>query len=209
MRALTNDGIGFRDTASRILRIRSVMRGALGILLVIGLFGQTANAQSINALQRCVQYSGEIIAAATRYHIDPFLFAAVAAQESGGPGQNSGNNHVEVLQNGAVGGGRGLFQLDLHWHAIASTPDAMVPAANADYAAQFLRNLSRRYLNLHSNDAISSALIAYNAGAGELLKDQPCGTTTTWSDGDLCYDTSVKRHRADIVSLVTQPRGCP
>lgn len=194
--------------AFSMTRVGSVMPWFFGVLTIIGSFGRTTSAQPIKVLQHCVQYGGEIISSSTQYHIDPFLFAAVAAQESGGPGQNSGNNHVEILQDGTVGGGRGLFQLDTHWHAIARTPDAMVPALNADDAAKFLGNLLRKYSSVHPSDPEAYALTAYNAGAGELFKATPCGSRTTWSDGNLCYAQSVLRHREALVQLVNQSQGC-
>ena len=66
------------------------------------------------------------------------MLAAVAAQETGGPGADSGRNVV-----GDGGHGRGLFQIDDRWHAFARDPAAMDPGRNADYAAALLqRNLA-------------------------------------------------------------------
>ncbi|MDQ2663472.1 MAG: hypothetical protein M3Y18_05485, partial [Candidatus Eremiobacteraeota bacterium] len=41
-----------------------------------------------------VGFATDIAAAESRHHIDPRLLAAVAAQETGGPGSNTGRNIV-------------------------------------------------------------------------------------------------------------------
>ncbi|HZX68866.1 MAG TPA: hypothetical protein VFE70_08275, partial [Candidatus Elarobacter sp.] len=87
-----------------------------------------------------VAYGPAITAAATRHHLQPRLLAAVAAQETGGPGSNSGRNIV-----GDQGHGHGLFQIDDRWHAFARTPAAMDPAKNADYAAGMIASNLDRY----------------------------------------------------------------
>lgn len=127
-----------------------------------------------------VAYAPDIASAARRYGLDPELLAAVAAQETGGPDTNSGHNVV-----GDGGHGHGLFQIDDRYHPFASTPAAMDPAQNADYAADMLSGLLKRYGgNLHE------ALSAYNAGSPTAT-----GTRTHWSDGsDLGYADSVLRH---------------
>lgn len=126
-----------------------------------------------------VAYAPQIAAAAARYGIDPRLLAAVAAQETGGPGANAGRNVV-----GDGGHGRGLFQIDDRWHAFASSPQAMDPASNADYAADMLHELIGRYGN------VRQALSAYNAG-----NPNATGTQTVWPDGKrLGYADSVLRH---------------
>jgi hypothetical protein len=127
-----------------------------------------------------VAYAPEISSAARRHGLDPELLAAVAAQETGGPGANAGHNIV-----GDGGHGRGLFQIDDRWHAFASTPAAMDPARNADYAAGMLSGLLKRY-----DGNVHEALSAYNAGSPTAT-----GTKTRWSDGsDLSYADSVLRH---------------
>jgi len=73
-----------------------------------------------------VAYGPAITAAANRHHLQPRLLAAVAAQETGGPGSNSGRNIV-----GDQGHGHGLFQIDDRWHTFARSPAAMDPAKNA------------------------------------------------------------------------------
>ena len=83
-----------------------------------------------------VAFAPEIAAAARRHELDPELLAAVAAQETGGPGSNSGRNVV-----GDGGHGHGIFQIDDRWHAFARTPEAMDPDRNADYAAGMLSSL--------------------------------------------------------------------
>jgi hypothetical protein len=131
-----------------------------------------------------VAFAPQIAAAATRHNLDPRLLAAVAAQETGGPGSNSGRNIV-----GDGGHGHGLFQIDDRWHAFASTPAAMDPGQNADYAAGILsRNLQRFGGN------VRQALSAYNAGSPTAT-----GTRTDWGDGKpLGYADSVFRHLAHL-----------
>lgn len=139
-----------------------------------------------------VAYAPQIAQAARRHDVDPDLLAAVAAQETGGPGSNSGANVV-----GDGGHGRGIFQIDDRWHAFASTPAAMDPAKNADYAAGMLSGLLGRY-----GGNVRAALSAYNAGSPTAT-----GTKTRWSDGsDLSYADSVLRHYR-LISGGTQPRG--
>jgi hypothetical protein len=130
-----------------------------------------------------VAYGSEITAAATRHHLDPRLLAAVAAQETGGPGADSGRNIV-----GDAGHGHGVFQIDDRWHAFARTPAAMDPASNADYAAGVLESNLGRYGDLRS------ALSAYNAGSPGAT-----GTRTDWGDGSpIGYADSVFRHYARL-----------
>ena len=126
-----------------------------------------------------VAYGSVIAAAATRHHLEPRLLAAVAAQETGGPGADSGRNVV-----GDGGHGHGIFQIDDRWHAFARSSAAMDPARNADYAAGLLE------ANLHRYGDLRSALSAYNAGAPTAT-----GTRTDWGDGrPLGYADSVFRH---------------
>jgi hypothetical protein len=141
-----------------------------------------------------VAYGPAITAAATSHHLDPRLLAAVAAQETGGPGTDSGRNIV-----GDEGHGHGLFQIDDRWHTFARTPEAMDPAKNADYAAGMLSaNLSRYGGNVHK------ALSAYNSGSPTAT-----GTTTDWGDGKrLGYADSVLRHYAQLGgSTAAAPAG--
>lgn len=127
-----------------------------------------------------VNYASDIVSAAARYGLDPKLLAAVAAQETGGPGANGGRNEV-----GDGGHGRGLFQIDDRWHDFAKTNAAMDPAQNADYAAGMLSGLLKRY-----NGNVKDALSAYNAGDPHAK-----GSSTTWRDGEkLDYADSVLRH---------------
>jgi hypothetical protein len=133
-----------------------------------------------------IRYAPQIAAAARANGLDPELLAAVAAQETGGPGSNSGANIV-----GDGGHGHGLFQLDDRYHVIAGTPAAMDPATNADYAGKLLSGLLQRY-----GGDLHAALSAYNAGS-----PQATGTVTTWPDGTrLGYADSVMRHLTSIQS---------
>jgi hypothetical protein len=129
-----------------------------------------------------ITYGAQIAAAAQSHGLDPRLLAAVAAQETGGPGATSGSNIV-----GDGGHGHGLFQIDDRYHAFASTPQAMDPARNADYAAGMLSGLLSQY---HGD--VKAALSAYNSGS-----PTASGTMTTWGDGSrLGYADSVLRHEA-------------
>jgi len=144
-----------------------------------------------------VAFAPQIAAAAKRYGLAPELLAAVAAQETGGPDTNAGHNEV-----GDGGHGRGLFQIDNRWHSFASTPDAMDPGKNADYAAGMLSGLLKEY-----GGNVHEALSAYNSGS-----PTAAGTSTRWADGsDLAYADSVLRHErlltgvAAAQSLQTSP----
>ncbi len=140
-----------------------------------------------------VNYAPQIVSAAQRHGLDPSLLAAVAAQETGGPGRNGGANIV-----GDGGHGRGLFQIDDRWHDFARSPAAMDPAKNADYAAGMLSGLLSRY----GGDA-RRALSAYNAGSPGAT-----GTRTTWGDGQtLGYADSVLRHYAQITGHTEDARA--
>jgi hypothetical protein len=133
-----------------------------------------------------VAYGPQIAAAATRHHLEPRLLAAVAAQETGGPGADSGRNIV-----GDLGHGHGLFQIDDRWHGFARTPAAMDPGANADYAAGLLESNLSRY-----GGDLRAALSAYNAGSPNAT-----GTRTDWGDGKpVSYADSVFRHYARLGS---------
>ncbi|MDP9018848.1 MAG: transglycosylase SLT domain-containing protein [Candidatus Eremiobacteraeota bacterium] len=134
--------------------------------------------------QEGVAYAGEIAAAAERHGLDPRLLAAVAAQETGGPGSNSGRN---ILGDG--GHGHGVFQIDDRWHAFARSAAAMNPAKNAEYAATMISGLLKQY-----GGNIHKALSAYNAGSPNAT-----GTTTDWGGGKaLGYADSVLRHFARL-----------
>ncbi|MBV8372403.1 MAG: transglycosylase SLT domain-containing protein [Candidatus Eremiobacteraeota bacterium] len=131
-----------------------------------------------------VAYAPEIAGAARRHAVDPELLAAVAAQETGGPGSNAGRNEV-----GDGGHGRGLFQIDDRWHDFAKTSAAMDPAENADYAAGMISGLLAHY-----DGNVHRALSAYNAGSPDAT-----GTTTQWADGRrLGYADSVMEHYARL-----------
>jgi len=139
-----------------------------------------------------VAFAPQIAAAARRHDLDPRLLAAVAAQETGGPGSNAGRNVV-----GDGGHGHGLFQIDDRWHVFADTPEAMDPARNADYAAGMLQELLGRYGN------VRQALSAYNAG-----NPNAAGTQTEWPGGkQLGYADSVMRHYAELGEPAPAPEG--
>ncbi len=144
-----------------------------------------------------IRFGQQISVAARDHGLDPRLLAAVAAQETGGPGASSGNNVV-----GDGGHGRGVFQIDDRSWAFAKTAAAMDPGRNADAAASLLRDDLDRY-----DGNVRAALSAYNAGSPTAT-----GTTTTWADGStLGYADSVLRHYAglggDPETLVADARG--
>lgn len=127
-----------------------------------------------------IRYGAQIEAAAVKHHIDPQLLAAVAAQETGGPGSSSGSNIV-----GDGGHGHGVFQIDDRSWDFAKSSAAMDPAASADFAAGILADNLQRY-----GGNVKMALSAYNAGSPTAT-----GTTTTWADGTtLGYADSVLAH---------------
>jgi hypothetical protein len=130
-----------------------------------------------------VAFAPQIAAAAQRFQLDPTLLAAVAAQETGGPGSNSGANVV-----GDGGHGHGVFQIDDRYHAFAATPAAMDPGQNADYAAGMLSGLLQKY-----GGDVHAALSAYNAGSPAAT-----GTTTNWGGVTLGYADSVMEHYAQL-----------
>jgi transglycosylase-like protein with SLT domain len=142
-----------------------------------------------NLADRGVTFAPQIARAAQRYRLDPVLLAAIAAQETGGPGSNSGSNIV-----GDGGHGHGVFQIDDRWHTFARTKDAMDPASNADYAARMIRH----GLDLYGGD-VHKTLSAYNSGSPNRR-----GSTTTWGDGRvLGYADSVLRHYARLGGAAT------
>lgn len=131
-----------------------------------------------------VAFAPQIEAAAQRFGLKPALLAAVAAQETGGPGASSGANVV-----GDGGHGHGVFQIDDRYHAFASTPAAMDPGQNATYAAGLLSGLLQKF---GGNER--AALSAYNAGSPTAT-----GTVTDWGNGlKLGYADSVLQHEAQL-----------
>ena len=141
-----------------------------------------------------VTYAPEIVSAARSHGLDPALLAAVAAQETGGPGSNGGANVV-----GDGGHGRGLFQIDDRWHSFARSDAAMDPSQNAQYAAGMLSGLLKRY-----GGDVHKALSAYNSGS-----PNAAGTPTTWRDGrTLSYADSVLRHYGDITGAHLEEARC-
>lgn len=145
---------------------------------------ESSNPAVRDLARRGVAFAPQIVQAAEKHGVSAQLLAAVAAQETGGPGSNAGSNIV-----GDGGHGHGLFQIDDRWHAFARNPAAMDPQANADYAAGMIAGLLRRY-----GGNVHKALSAYNAGSPNAT-----GTTTPWQDGrTLGYADSVLRHYAQI-----------
>ncbi|HEY1680188.1 MAG TPA: transglycosylase SLT domain-containing protein [Candidatus Tumulicola sp.] len=143
-----------------------------------------------------VRYATQIAGAARKHGLNPELLAAVAAQETGGPGSNAGRNIV-----GDGGHGRGVFQIDDRWHDFAKTPEAMDPQDNADYAAGMISGLLKRY-----GGNVHEALSAYNAGDPDAT-----GTRTQWGDGqNLGYADSVIEHYRRLTGTSgAAPPGTP
>ena len=153
----------------------------------------TISSAAAGLAARGAAFAPQIAAAAERNGLDPRLLAAVAAQETGGPGSNAGRNVV-----GDSGHGRGLFQIDDRWHTFARTPAAMNPAANADYAAGMLASALKRY-----GGNVRRALSAYNTGSPDAA-----GTPTVWQDGRrLGYADSVLRHYAALGGTAAASKG--
>jgi hypothetical protein len=151
----------------------------------------TISSVSADLGNRGVAFAPAIAQAAATHGIDPTLLAAVAAQETGGPGSNAGRNIV-----GDGGHGHGVFQIDDRYHAFADSKAAMNPTSNADYAAGMLRGLLDRY-----GGNVHQALSAYNAGSPNAT-----GTTTTWNDGQtLGYADSVMRHYQNLSASPAAP----
>jgi soluble lytic murein transglycosylase-like protein len=137
-----------------------------------------------------IRYGREMAAAAAEHHVDPILVAAVAAQESGGPGAING----DALACEKNGKGRGLMQADARWVPLARTQAVFDPAKNAGHGADTLRN---DIVRQHGDTR--RALQQYNAGND----GNAPGTPTTWPDGKkLNYADSVMRHYADIKAYV-------
>jgi hypothetical protein len=150
-----------------------------------------ATVQTIRSLSQAgVAFAPEIATAASKFGLDARLLAAVAAQETGGPGSNAGRNVV-----GDGGHGHGIFQIDDRFHGFAKSASAMQPQANADYAAGMIARLLRRY-----GGDVHKALSAYNAG-----NPNATGTVTQWQDGSrLGYADSVLRHYASLAGTTAQ-----
>jgi hypothetical protein len=142
-----------------------------------------------------VAFAPAISQAAQRHNVDPTLLAAVAAQETGGPGSNAGRNIV-----GDGGHGHGIFQIDDRYHDFAESKSAMDPSANADYAAGMLHGLIQQY-----GGDVHKALSAYNSGSPNAT-----GTQTTWASGQtLGYADSVMKHYRDLGGASTAGSSPP
>jgi soluble lytic murein transglycosylase-like protein len=99
-------------------------------------------------------FHDEIVAAATKYGIDPSLLAAVVKQES---------NFNPRAQSGV--GAKGLTQLmDATAHGLGVT-DSFDPKQSLDGGAKFLSGLLKQF---HGDESL--ALAAYNAGPGAVQK---------------------------------------
>ena len=138
----------------------------------------------MNALSG-VRFGTQIEMAARAHGLDPRFLAAVAAQETGGPGASSGSGTLSATAATVTV----CFRSTTVGTRFASTPAALDPAKNADYAADMLSGLLKKY-----GGNVRDALSAYNAGSPNAL-----GTATTWQDGTkLGYADSVLRHYAGL-----------
>lgn len=143
---------------------------------------EPSGGSAANPIPHDVRYRDDICRAAQAHRIDPLLLAAVAAQETGGPGSNSGANVV-----GADGTGHGVFQIDSGtWQPwLSKHHNGMNIAENADKAASILAD------NLQATGGnVRRALHLYNAGS-----ERRATTTTQWPGREtLDYESSVERH---------------
>jgi hypothetical protein len=141
-----------------------------------------------------VAYRDEIYQAAEAHHLDPMLLAAQAAQESGGPGANSGRN---IIQQG--GNGHGLFQLDPaggYGPWLKAHHNGLNVKENADKAAA----IDATNLKAYGGDT-KAMLTVYNAGHN----NDADTAVTTWPDGQrLHYAASVERHLDQLKQLAAE-----
>lgn len=132
---------------------------------------------------RCREHMPTLECAADRYHLDPWLLAAVAWVESG---------FSPSIRSGA--GSLGLMQLQPVTSRVFGCGRPRDPACGADAAAQFMRALLRKY----KGDVVF-ALCAYHAG--------PARPTRSWKKSELPrnlhYATRVLEARARL-----QRYGC-
>ncbi len=105
-----------------------------------------------------LRYEAEIAGAAERYHVDPYLVAAVVKAESGfDPEAKSGAGAVGLMQ---------LMPTTADWIAArddwqgAAKPDLHDPAQNLDLGTYYMAFLLERFAD------VPTALAAYNAGHG-------------------------------------------
>jgi hypothetical protein len=135
---------------------------------------------TVNVIE-CLKYGQELAAAAAANNIDPFLLAAIAAQESGHPGLDNG----DATTIGDFGNGYGLMQIDKRAHPdFTNGPNPLDPQANANYGAALLAQTIK-----DNPGNLNAAILCYNA----------CGTSqiTVWPDGaQMLYADSVLRHEA-------------
>ncbi|MGH7709395.1 MAG: transglycosylase SLT domain-containing protein [Vulcanimicrobiaceae bacterium] len=130
-----------------------------------------------------MKYGSQIKAAAVKNGEDPLLLAAIAAQESGGPGVDNGNANLL----GDFGHGHGLTQIDDRWHSTwIDKNDWRDPGVNADEGASILAGFIRA-----ENGDVWAGVHDYNAG-----NKHNASTKTSWPDGRLNYQDSVRRHLA-------------
>jgi soluble lytic murein transglycosylase-like protein len=114
----------------------------------------TAPTPIADAASGPVPFQKEIVAAATKYGVDPALLAGLVKQES---------NFNPNAQSGV--GARGLTQLmDATARGLGVT-DSFDPAQSLDAGAKFLGGLLKQF---HGDERL--ALAAYNAGPGAVQK---------------------------------------
>lgn len=143
-----------------------------------------------------VRYGAEIFAAARAHGLDPALLAAVAAQETGGPGATSGRNVV-----GDGGHGRGVFQIDDRSWAFARTPAAMDPGRNAAMAAQILADDLRAYHgDVHASVGLQHGTPRRDGHADDLGR---------WTDARICGLGPATRGGLGRGTRPSASMGCP
>lgn len=135
----------------------------------------------------CINFGPEIKLAAHDYHIDELTLAAIAAQETGGPGSDNATNII-----GDNGHGYGLFQIDDRWHSdFISSGQALNPQQNSFEGANILLG----FLNYYGGD-MHKAINAYNGGYGSTDAET---SPTLWPDGQTrSYYDSVQKHLSDL-----------
>lgn len=140
---------------------------------------------------RLAPYGILFAVAGAKYGIDPFLLAAICDRESNGglaltpPGPSG---------TGDGGHGRGLMQVDDRAHATwVHTHQWQDPATNIDMGARILAGCIAEFPR-----ALSSAVAAYNCGAGNVRRALLEGLSVDHLTTGRNYSADVLRRRAEF-----------